>query len=315
VDLDTITAELIEIIRDRRGLGLAEATSRAPKLLKEARYQQASDPRALLADDITAAIQRLPPEIARQASVLLPSDKPGDLISVREKALGVHEYSSPARRWHRVAIFGRVANELHKVLSDAQPSIRVREIHVKVRPFMVLHHIGGYVTGRRIIDIRWTVESNVTDYKQFTFFAPSHKSLRLHKWGARSDSVACYFCERIKNPKTGAHEFILVLKDPLPVGKPAVIHAFVEHLENRKTPQMADYIPTLNVEALLFTVENKDAATCTAWDIEKNQPIKEYKARVTTHKKTMPEDVEVTDIASHFRIRSPQVGRLYRVMW
>jgi hypothetical protein len=315
VDLDTITAELIRIIEDRRGLGLAEATSRAPKLLKEPRYRQASDPRALLADDITAAVQRLPREVARHARVLLPSDKPDDLISIREKALDVHKYSSPAKRWHRMAIFGRVANELHKVLANAQPSIRAHEVHIKIRTFTILHRFGGYVTGRRVIDFRWTVESNVTDYSQFTFFAPAHKSLRLHKWGVRPDSVACDYWARIKNPKTGAHDYVLVLKNPLPVGKPAVIHAFVELLENRKAPQMIDYIPTLNVGTLLFTVENEDAVTCTAWDIEKSQPIKEYKARVTTHKTTIPKEVEVTDIASHFRIPSPQVGRAYRVEW
>src|SRR5580704_1254899 len=156
MDIDTIISELNEFVRYKGQGGLVEAAARAPKLLQQPRYQQASDPWELLADDIKVAIARLPKAAQKEASGILPIAEPDEFIIGRLRRLGKGGYSSDAVRWHRTAVLGRVANELLKICGE-QPSYRMLAVDIHVRDELSGRDLGG-TDHIRTIWFTWTIE-------------------------------------------------------------------------------------------------------------------------------------------------------------
>jgi hypothetical protein len=317
MDIDTIIEELNELVRYRGQGGLVGALAEAPRLLRQHRYQGADDPHELLAKDIKTAIARLPKDLQREAKGLLRIGMSEQYINNRMELLGKEKYSGDARYWHRIAVLGRVAGELIKRW-DA-PSYRVLDLGINVWQDSYAVRVGvGPTTHVRNVEFRWKIESLVSDLRWFAFSFRTPRRLKYQQFTGGAEGYGCDSVMRVpvaSSPDT--HWYILSLSDPLPFGVPVELHAqLLFHKASKADPQL-DYVPTVPMKSLSlsFTTGWEDSQhTCVELDDEANQVLREFQVKRDI-KTTEYDGIPSVETVNRFRVRSPQIGRCYRLEW
>jgi hypothetical protein len=324
MDIDTIINELDKLVYYKGQDGLVEAAARAPKLLRHPRYQQADDPRKSLAKDIQRAIARLPKDVQKEAKGLLPIDLPEAYIIGRLEHLGKDGYSSDARRWHRTAVLTRVATELVKFYADV-PGYRILDtkIHVSERTF------GGSILGvpgaqhQRIIDFRWTIESSVSDLRWFVFSHRTQWRLKFTEFRPGPEGYDCDSANRFPiGTRRDEHWYILRLSNNPPMNVPIQLHAYIVYDKAVKAQPRLDYFLSMPARSLSLSVatwREDDNPMCVELDDEADKVLRQFQAKSvikTTDydEEDSPEYTSVEKIG-HFAIRSPKLGRCYRLKW
>jgi hypothetical protein len=270
MDIDTVIQELNGIVRFRGSGGLTEATVRAPKLLRLARYKQAEDPHALLAEDIKLAITRLPETLQIHATGLLPIDHPDLHINGRLKNLGLSGYSGDAERWHRTAVLGRVAAELAALhaaqtapdqdKADGARAFRIKELHISVELLPPERNPSSHHP--RILSFQWLIESSITDLQHFSFRYNLGPTAELHYWESDSEVVRPSVLEPMTIPTTeGDHRLYTVyFAKPPTRGSSFQLEAQLHYQVLEPSPHVLGYILPAPVDdfALSVFVSRKD---------------------------------------------------------
>lgn len=310
--IDEITEELNEIVRFKEQGELVDAVGRASRLLRLARYQQAGDPHGLLAKDIRLAIRRLPPDTRRLARGWLHIDLAGGPITARERLLKVNKYSPTAVGWLRKAVLGRVAVELLKIYEGEQCSYEMRAVDITVSDCIFAQALGRREHGRQI-SFRWTIESLVTDMRLFAFKQKVPGALEFIRLEPDKCGLEYQVAERLAADGPDTHWYILLLKQPLPIGTPVTLTAtMVFHKAAKADPQF-DYIPEMPIGKLTLALNplwDTTPCECKAVDIVGGKTLKVYKGKPEV------EHLPFDDVSyTRFTIRPPVVGRCYSLLW
>jgi hypothetical protein len=336
MDIDTVISELDRILHYRGREGLVEAVAMAPKLLKQERYQAADDPRESLAADIRAAVRRLPKDLQAAANGILPIDKPNAYIIGRLRSLGIGGYSNDAVRWHRAAVLGRVAGELVKLYAPTPPSYRILDLDINVWEQAAGPSVGfGPWINSRAIEFRWTLESLVSDLRWFGFSYPTPPRLKFIRMRRHmpGDAAAIF---RDNLPRAREYDwdqiphasdsrdvpgYLLRLSDTPPPGTPIALYVRLDFYKADKGVARFDYVPTepLRRLSLSFSSDPDGKRTCVELDETARTILREFAVKPASFTEEPEQEGEVeytlTQAIDRFRVRSPQVGRCYRLTW
>jgi hypothetical protein len=333
MDIDTIISELDRVLHYRGREGLVEAAARAPKLLKQDRYRDADDARESLAVDIRAAIAQLPKDVQVAANGLLPIDEPNAFLNHRQRSLGIGGYSPTAVRWHRTAVLGRVAAELAKLFAPTQPSYRILDLDVNVWQHSYTVGVGvGPTTRSRIIEFRWTIESLVSDLCWFAFSCATPPRLKFFELRNHmpGDGAAVFrdLLPRVKEydwdwiPQAGDSDhipwYLLRLSDTPPTGVPIALYVRLIFHKADKGAARFDYMPTVPLKrlSLSFTHGNTGERRCIELDETASKVLRTFTGKSLSRIEEDEEGEIISEESSErFRVRSPRVGRYYRLEW
>jgi|CZKG01.1.fsa_nt_gi hypothetical protein len=332
MDLDTIISELEKMARYPRGGGLIDATASAPKLLSHPRYQGSGNPRQQLATDIRSAISQLPRDTRKRAKGLLPIDYPNDSISGRMEHLGIDGYSSPAKRWHRKAILGRVANGLQELYDEtpalhSQLSYSVQSIDIRVSEWASKGRPFARVDYHRHLALSWTLKCLVSDLRLFAFRLKTARGLKLTKLVAVTDGPKCTSVERLRGRGHDGDWYILILEDSLPTSSPVTLKCEIDYTATGQAPDYFDFVPETTSERLTLAYEANGAqgqvpCKCEAWNdkakakgyrsVLEPRMVKAYTGKISSYADDLwDEDYFVT----RFRVPRAKSDRRYRLTW
>lgn len=355
MDIDTTIRELDQVLHYRGREGLVEAAARAPKLLKQDRYRQADDAHKSLANDIEAAIARLPEDLQKAANGILPIDKPNAFLNARQSSIGIGKYSPVAVQWHRTAVLGRVAGELIKVYTATPPSYRILDLDINVWEYDYTVKIGvGPTTYTRNIEFRWTLESLVSDLRWFAFSYRTPRRLKLrhlHRPCGPGDG-GDIFRQHLPPAREWGWDWIpgaldsdavpsylLRLSDTPPAGAPIGLLVRLTFDKANKVERRFDYVPTVPLKrlSLSFPYGRAGKRNCRELDDATNAVLREFTLKQLTVTENYGEDYEkhyvgvgghagndarfvdgdyiTTQTIERFRVRSPRVGRRYCLEW
>ncbi|HWY18452.1 MAG TPA: hypothetical protein VNY27_07040 [Solirubrobacteraceae bacterium] len=332
MDIDTIIEELDKLVHYRGDGGLVAATADAPKLLRQPRYQQAEgDSHELLAKDIKTAIARLPNDpnkrlpkgLQSEANGLLRISMPEQHIISRLGLLGKGGYSTDAQQWHRKAVLGRVATELMKFYADL-PGYRILDTKIHVSEGIFGGSlIGPGVQHARDIDFIWTIESLVSDLRWFVFSHHTQRRLKFTDFRPGSEGYDCESADRLPiGTRRDEHWYILRLSDNPPVGVPIQLHAHITYDKASKAEPQLNYLlsmPTRSLSLAVATSGEDGNHTCVELDDKAGKVLRRFKAKTAIKTTEYGEEgfTEYTSVEKlgRFTIRSPQLGRCYRLEW
>lgn len=300
MDIDTVIEQLRAVMEVKKG-GLIDAVGAAPKLLRMPRYKQADDRQKMLADDIEAAIRRLPPDIANDANNLLPIANPTSYFRTRWDAIGAAGYSSPAKKWRWTSVFGRVAVELLSLQDDdhEQLSYRVLDLHLDVN----VTYEGS--EQHRITSFEWIIESAIPDMRWFGFTHNVH-DLKVVDWECQIEGHAKVGHVPVRSRgEDGEHWYVVSLGRTLPMGRPVPIKTAMHAVGPRgKFPWLSYTLPG-SIDKLLLTVDvpRDEATKFICQELEVRDLYSE-----TDHRRD-------TKATMSYEPTSPQKGRTYRLGW